>query len=242
MLNNITMAHFLCWGIPLVFALGQFGNGGFGRHTNEPYDMCAAGDEKHGGHSSQADIYHRVTYYGLLLFCFLAMIAMRLRTLYLKYIVSHPCTLTETFRVASRTLGWYPWLLIICWTPHAVIRSLQHVSNPWHLFGICLKISHGFLLACTYFYQSKPARRLFFTSINPLFWCQLIVKGCNGEDSMEVSNAFLEDILAMGSGSKGHSKQSIQDASTVTIAGDDGVYSPLISPARNDQKMLDVVA
>ncbi len=239
MLDKMKLAYFICWGVPLAFAFGQIGNGGFARHENEPYDMCASGE------GYQATLYHRITYYGLLLFCFVCMIAMRCVTLYLKFYLKDPCTLTESFRVASRTLGFYPWLLIICWTPHAVIRSLPNIPPAWHLFGICLKISHGFLLACTYFYQSAPARRFLYMSVTTCFWIRMIISG-HDDSSLQISADLLDGILAGGSNDA--SRNSLKDAVIVeSIIVEHAKISPLHSHSTrqedesDDQEMVNVV-
>lgn len=185
MLDKMKIAHIICWGVPLIFALGQIGNGGYGRHSDEPYDMCASGEGR------QATVYHRITYYGLLLLCIIFMFVMRIHTLYLTYYKKDPCTLTESFRVSTETLGYYPWILVICWIPHGITRSLKHVTAAWYVFGICMKIAHGFLLACTYFFQSSHARKIFWQTWNPWFWFHLITSG--NEEVLELSADLFDD-------------------------------------------------
>ncbi len=201
MIDKMKVAYFVCWGVPLAFAFGQIWNGGFGRHDNETYDMCTSA----GGYRST--LYHRVTYYGLLFVCIVAMMSMRVKMVYLQYYLKDPCTLTESFRVATKTLGFYPLVMMICWIPHGVVRSLNHVSNTWHLFGLCLKIAHGFLLACTYFYSSPPSRRIFWKTLSPLFWFQLLVRG--NDRSLEMSMDFFDGILnGRPSGAKDPTRES----------------------------------
>jgi hypothetical protein len=171
-------AHLICWFIPLTFAFGQLGAGGFGDHdSNEEYDICS---NRQSDRSST--IYHYTTFYGLLLVVVLLMLAMRLKLLYLRCI-EDARMLSPMVVVLRQHLEVYPILLLICWVPHAIIHLFpHHVSQGLHLFSIALKIIHGVLLCFVYFYQSPPGRKMMLNMFRPSFWQQ------NSLGSVRLSN------------------------------------------------------
>ncbi len=155
-----------CWLLPFILAFAQFGMGGYGEHTKgeNRYDICA--NRQSNPRSME---YHYISFYGLLLLVVVVMVAMRVKLFYLSWKKDARMD-SPLIQVVQRSLEFYPALLLICWIPHTIIYFIPHVSQPVKLFGLCLKIAHGFLLSIAYFYQSSPGRRMMHLMLRPTFW------------------------------------------------------------------------
>jgi hypothetical protein len=166
--DNRYAAHFLCWGVPFVFACGQFGVGGFGTHPHAGYDICAERDLD--GDNTKSFIYHMITFYGLFLVTVFTLIAMLCVVQYLKW-KRDARTLSHLFIMVQQILKLYPFILLICWVPHAVIKIFEiSTSSSVYFLTVVMKNLHGILVPLVYFYQSPNARDILKKSLFPGFW------------------------------------------------------------------------
>ncbi len=162
---NRLRSNIICWGLPFLLALFQFLVGGYGEHTKvETYDICS---NRQSDRSSA--IYHYTTFYGLFLVIVIALLLMRCKLYYLRWI-EDARTLSPMVVVLQQSLEFYPALLLLCWVPHSIIYFIPSVSPGVHLFSLSIKIAHGTLLAIAYFYQSPPGRKVLWLMLTPSFW------------------------------------------------------------------------
>lgn len=185
--ENFKLHSALALFIPLLFAAVQFVFG-FTRQDEEQYDVCIFSRDHEGG-----IIYHYVTYYGLLASCFVGMIYMR----YQQYLLerNNDYRMNSQVFIASKTmLKHYPRILAICWIPRIIILPLLLIPSWLRLFTVCLKISHGFLIACIYFFHGEQCRKVFWKSFNPCIWLAIIKNDKDSLALLDSDGLFAEDF------------------------------------------------
>lgn len=169
--QNMLMIHSICWGLPLLLFLLSLSVGKLGT-TSSYYDFEVCSE--YGGIAEL--VYHSITYYGLLFFCFLAMLVMFVRIKEHEK-VGDVRVFQPTYILAKSSLRLYPTALVVCWVPHAITVFLTHefdssndMFTTFFVVADVLKILHGLVTAGIFFYKSSEARRswytLFFSSIN----------------------------------------------------------------------------
>lgn len=160
--------HSICWIFPMILAVLNFATvskahaAARGRFS---FEICSLGDP-----SFTSELYHMITYYGLLVTCFIIMLTMYVKILFTenKYAM---------WDAARNTLILYPLALFVCWTPHvAAVILIDYSYAPdeaaFYLASDCLKVLHGTVTAVIFFYKSGEARsrwaKLFFKLFNVL--------------------------------------------------------------------------
>jgi hypothetical protein len=155
--------HLVCWLLPIFFALLTLAFSKYAPNNN--VDVCSE------NYSYKVEIYHLITYYGMLVVCLLIMFCM---LIYLKYLYCYQSDSSKTsmFSLAMVSLQFYPTSMIVFWVPHLVmviLRAAEHESvvDPT-IYYICLiwKVAHGICTAIIFFVQSSTARRLWLQYFN----------------------------------------------------------------------------
>lgn len=161
--TNITLIHAFCWGLPLGFSLISLGFSTLGRESYYyDFQVCS----EYGGMVHSA--YHGLTYYGLLLGSFLAMIWMRRGILAVEK-VGDARIFQPTYVIAKSSLRLYPLALFVCWLPHMILVFIQYdhevggdVFTVVYVIAEMLKILHGLVTAVIFFHKSSEARKLWY--------------------------------------------------------------------------------
>jgi hypothetical protein len=159
---SILLTHFVCWILPIFFALLTLA---FSKYApNNSIDVCSE------NYTTNVDIYHLVTYYGMLITCLIIMLGMLLHLKYLQYYQREPSK-SNVFQLAIQSLELYPTSLFIFWIPHLVTvfgrvaNTNSHVFHP-NVYYICviIRIGHGICTAIVFFLNSRVARSLWYRS------------------------------------------------------------------------------
>eukprot|EP01031_Cornospumella_fuschlensis_P029338 gene29338-35416_t len=124
--EDIRYLHLLNWGLPVALTLFMLPISPYGRSSyTEDFEVC---NFEHSTDSVAA--YHYITFYGLLVSCFVGM-------LYWKYnlhVLSKQGQLSQhqqTFEIAQTSLSYFPRALALCWLPRlaaVIVTSVEDES------------------------------------------------------------------------------------------------------------------
>lgn len=161
--RDLKLCHAVCWGIPIVMTLSTLAVSGFGRNSEvESFEVC-----NFKSASLQANVFHFVTFYGLLCACFASIAYWKYQLYQLGQRKDNTFSM-ETFLIAQNALKMFPCALVVCWLPRLVVMACELVtsdgvgSNAITLATIILKISYGICCAGIFFLQSSEARMLWY--------------------------------------------------------------------------------
>lgn len=101
---NMTVIHSICWGVPVILA---FSNLAVSKYVNSgPVEVCVV------NRNQVSDLYHMITYYGLLTLCLLIMLLFYLYLFSLRK-QRQVSVSSRGYQLAVNTLGLYPFALFI---------------------------------------------------------------------------------------------------------------------------------
>ena len=180
---SIRYTHIVCWGLPIVLFAIEIPFTPFIR-SQPGFEVCDLG-------SLDAAIYHAFAYYLLLLAIMIAFAVFSYKTAQLEK-NEEPGYFHPSYVLLKDSVRLYPTAMVICWTPHLILYCFFFLidSNPviykgFYFSTSVLKVLHGFVTACIFFYKSKSARRLWVRKFHDLGLARLCCclrwfKGNNG--------------------------------------------------------------
>jgi hypothetical protein len=161
--NNFFFFHCMTWPIPIIFFLISIPFSTYRAPTDRPLEVCTIG-------GFAANIYHDITYYGLLFICLGIMLYLYRKITKLETEQSAG-VMEKSYLLTKSALFLYPILLFICWLPHIVtvfVSDTGEQSNSFEtVFYFCdlCKISHGFFTGVIFFTKSQEARKMWKRTI-----------------------------------------------------------------------------
>jgi hypothetical protein len=138
--------------VPLPISLLYLAFEGYGTDDDQEFHTCT--------YHHKAQVFHEVTYDGILGVCLIIMGIMLLQVL--KYEHDHRAQATDkSYRMVRNILTLYPVALILCWAPHSVCLLIPACNHDFkeQIYINFIKIAHGGLVAVIFFTMSKDARK-----------------------------------------------------------------------------------
>lgn len=158
--DDLITLHCLCWGVPILLAFLTLV---FTRYTQgSEIDVCSIDS------SEKSELYHFISYFGLLTLSLVAMFIFFLK-LQLLYRRNDMNVTSNAFMIARSALQWYPSSLFIFWLPHLVtefcflagLYTNEIFLKVYYAF-VVWKSLHGLAAAVVFFSKSKEARTLWW--------------------------------------------------------------------------------
>ncbi len=164
---KIRATHAICWGLPILLSVIEIPFTRFVRSEPAGFEVCDITSHTSG-------IYHAVFYYFLLLGIIITLEIFSYKTAQLEKTQElgsfHP-----TYSTLKDSVRLYPTAMILCWLPHLILfitylwinEDVTTYKNIYFCTSI-LKVSHGTVTACIFFYKSTSARRLWLRSLQDI--------------------------------------------------------------------------
>jgi hypothetical protein len=156
--------------VPLFFTLLYLAFTQYTTDDDEGLHPCTFG--------SGAQLYHQITYDGMIGVCLIVMFGLMVATF--KYEYDNPARAKlQTYKLVRKIITLYPIALIVCWAPHSICIVFQECNDNLHaqLITSILKIAHGGLVAIIFFSVSKDARNKWYNLLAFIICCGRRVPG-----------------------------------------------------------------
>jgi multidrug transporter EmrE-like cation transporter len=138
--------------VPLPISLIYLAFEGYGTDDDKEFHTCT--------YHHKAQVFHEITYDGILGVCLIIMGIMLLQVL--KHEYDHLVQdMDKSYRMVRNILTLYPVALILCWAPHSVCLLIPACNHDFseQIYINIIKIAHGGLVAVIFFTMNKDARK-----------------------------------------------------------------------------------
>lgn len=153
-LKDLTLIHYICWGIPLLMTILPLSTDTYGTYDND--NWCFIKKESNSKHPWTELFWAIMSFY---IWVWLAIIFNFFMIGSISWKLYKMREIPDIIWDSFIKLSLYPVVISICWIPASIVDMLAYTqglpnNNEWNsisLFSTVLSISQGFFFACIFF-------------------------------------------------------------------------------------------